>query len=342
MKDTAHPYRKSIIFLAIALVASVVVGSVSIPIPSLVKIIWQRLSQQTIDDPNLQAFATILFALRLPRTILVCMAGAALAGSGASYQGLFRNPLADPFLIGVASGAGLGAVVAMNLDWPYSNIGLLAIPIAAFLAALLTVFVVYQMARVRQSLPTTNLILSGVAVSSFLTAISSFLMLASNGEMRRSFYWLMGGGNLSGWQPVLSMLPYVCIGLTALTLLGHALNVLQFGDEQARQLGLNVSRMRLLIIVASTLASASAIAFTGIIGFIGLIVPHAVRLLWSSDYRKLVPLSIINGAAILLVADILSRILLAPAEIPLGIITALAGAPFFLWVLQRSKKENYW
>jgi len=341
MKNAARPFYISLFLLIIALIASIAIGSVSIPIHDLFYIFSHWLSHQPLQDSDLQAFATILSSLRLPRTVLVCLAGAALAGSGASYQGLFRNPLADPFLIGVASGAGLGAIIAMNIDWPYS-FSLWAIPIAAFLFALFTVFLVYQTARVRRSLPTTNLILSGVAISSFLTSVSSFLMLTSQGELHRSFNWLMGGGNLTGWQPVLAMLPYVCLGLAALTLLGHSLNVMQFGDEQASQLGLNVKRMRLLIILASTLSSASAIAFTGIIGFVGLIVPHAVRLLWTSDYRRLIPLSIINGAIVLLFSDILARILIAPTEIPLGIITSLAGAPFFLWVLQRSKKENYW
>ena len=171
------------------------------------------------------AFTTILFDLRLPRTILVAITGSALAASGAAYQGLFRNPLADPYLIGVASGAGLGAVIAMGIRWAYTGLGLMAVPLAAFSGALLTVFVVYMLARVGHTLPTTNLILAGVAVSSFATALTSFLMLNSTGELRRAIVWLLGGSTLSGWQPVIAILPYVLLGLGALLTTGHALNV---------------------------------------------------------------------------------------------------------------------
>jgi iron complex transport system permease protein len=287
-------------------------------------------------------FDTILFNLRLPRTLLIALVGAALSGSGAAYQGLFRNPLADPYLIGVASGGGLGAVIAMSVRWPYSTVGLLAIPVSAFAGALLTVFIVYQMARIGRTIPVTNLILAGVAVSSFATALTSFWMINSTGEVRRALVWLLGGSTLSGWQPVLAVLPYVLIGMGTLLTLGHALNVLQFGDEQAKQLGLPTERVRRVIIVAATMTTAAAVSFAGIIGFVGLIVPHIMRLVWGGDYRRLLPLAMLNGATLLLVADVLARVVMAPQEIPVGIITALAGGPFFLWVLRRSKQQMYW
>jgi iron complex transport system permease protein len=273
---------------------------------------------------------------------LIALVGAALGGSGAAYQGLFRNPLADPYLIGVAAGAGLGAVLAMSFRWPYTFLGLLAVPAAAFAFALLTVVLVYTLARVERTVPTTNLILAGVAISSFATAVSSFFMLRSQGELRQAIVWLMGGGALSGWQPVLAMLPYILVGLSTLLMMGNALNVLQVGDEQAQQLGIPVERVRRIIIVAASLTTAAAVAFAGIIGFVGLIVPHLVRMLFSSDYRRLLPLSILFGAALLLVTDVLARVVIAPEELPLGVITALAGAPFFLWVLRRAKNQAFW
>ncbi len=291
---------------------------------------------------TLQSYATIIFALRLPRTILIGMTGASLAGSGAAYQGLFRNPLADPYLIGVASGAGLGAVLAMSIKWPYTTIGLLAVPIAAFITAMLTILIVYQLAKVDKTVPTTNLILAGVAVSSLATAITSFMMINASGEIRRSLVWLLGGAAMSGWKPVLAMLPYVIVGVGGLLVTGHSLNVMQFGDEQAAQLGLPVEKVRIFIIIISSLTTAAAVSFAGIIGFVGLMVPHLVRMLWGGDYKKIIPLSIINGASLILVADILARILMAPQELPVGIITALCGAPFFLWILRRSKQQNYW
>jgi iron complex transport system permease protein len=327
-------------FLVLAVMLSIAIGSVFIAPPDL----WRLLAGNggvALPEP-LATYALIIVSIRLPRTALVALTGAALGASGAAYQGLFRNPLADPYLIGVASGAGLGAVIAMSIQWPYSFWGLMAIPMAAFIAALLTVFIVYSLARVGRTVPTTNLILAGVAFGSFATALTSFLMLRSSGEVRRALGWLLGGASQAGWMPVLGILPYLVIGLTILMLSGHALNLLQFGDEQAHQLGLPVTRAKTIILVAASLATAAAVAFSGIIGFVGLVVPHVMRMWFGGDYRRLLPLSLIGGAAALLVADVLARVVLRPQEIPLGIITALAGAPFFLWVLRRSKNQGYW
>ncbi|MDR3575360.1 MAG: iron ABC transporter permease [Anaerolineaceae bacterium] len=342
MNSSTRPFVISLIILAAAVLLSITVGSVFIPPAVLSSLVLTHVFGASIDPAATQTFSTILFGLRLPRTVLVAITGAALAGSGASYQGLFRNPLADPYLIGVASGAGLGAVIAMGVHWPYTEAGLLAIPLAAFAGALLTVFVVYQLAKVGKTIPTTNLILAGVAISSFATALTSYLMINATGEVRRSLVWLLGGASMSGWQPVLAVLPYIVIGLGIQVAMGHALNVLQFGEEQAQQLGLPVEWVRRLVIVTASLTTAAAVSFSGIIGFIGLIVPHLVRLIWGGDYRRLMPLAIISGASLLLLADVLARVVMAPEEIPVGIITALAGAPFFLWVLRQAKQQNYW
>jgi len=289
-----------------------------------------------------ETFRTILLDIRLPRTVLIALVGAALAGSGATYQGLFRNPLADPYLIGVASGAGLGAIIAMSVKWPYTTLGLFAVPLAAFIASLLTVYLVYTFAHIGRTVPTTNLILAGVAVSSFATSITTFLMLRSSGEVRRAIGWLLGGVSLVGWDITLALVPYLAIGMTMLVLTGYSLNLLQFGDDQATQMGLNVRRAKFIIVVAASLVTAAAVSFAGIIGFVGLIVPHIVRIWWGVDYRRLIPLSIISGASVLLIADVLARIVLAPQELPVGIVTALTGAPFFLWVLRGAKNQGYW
>jgi len=327
------PFLASFLVLLIAFILSLAFGSVFI----FHKELWGVL--RGMGD---ETFSFIIWQIRLPRTILVALTGAALSGSGAAYQGLFRNPLADPFLIGVASGAGLGAVIAMSIQWPYSFWGLMAIPMAAFITALLTVFIVYMIARVGQTIPTTNLILAGVAFSSFATSLTSFLMLRSTSEVRRALGWLLGGASQAGWTAILAILPYLVMGLGILLISGHALNLLQFGDDQAQQLGLNVTRIKTILLIAASLATAAAVAFSGIIGFIGLIVPHLMRLWFGADYRRLIPLSIIGGASALLISDIIARIVLAPQEIPVGIITALVGAPFFLWVLRRAKNQGYW
>ena len=329
-----RPYLSSFIFLLITLILSLGIGSIFISPEEL----WRVLSGTNTNE----TFRTILWDIRLPRTVLIASVGAALAGSGAAYQGLFRNPLADPYLIGVASGAGLGAVFAMSIRWPYTTFGLLAVPLAAFIASLLTVYLVYIFANIGGTVPTTNLILAGVAFSSFATSVTSFLMLRSTGELRRAIGWLLGGVSLIGWDVTLALIPYLLIGLTTLVLNGYALNLLQFGDDQALQMGLNVRQAKFIIIVAASLVTAAAVSFAGIIGFVGLIVPHVVRIWWGVDYRRIIPLSIIGGAGALLLADVLARIVLAPQELPLGIITALVGAPFFLWVLRRAKNQGVW
>jgi iron complex transport system permease protein len=339
--SAAHPYRFSFFLLALALLLSVAVGSVFIPPSVLWELLLSQLSGSAI-PAGLHPFATILFALRLPRTVLMALTGAALAGSGAAYQGLFRNPLADPYLIGVASGAGLGAILAMTFGLPGTSLGLFTVPAAAFTGAIITVFIVYQMAKVGKSLPATSLILAGVAVSSFATALTSFLLINASGELRRALVWLLGGSSMSGWQPVLAQLPYVTLGLGALLTMGHALNVMQVGDEQARQLVMPLERVRAGLIVSASLATAAAVAFAGIIGFVGLIVPHVVRLLWGGDYRRILPFSVLGGAIMLLLADVLARVIMAPQELPVGIITSLGGAPFFLWLLRRAKQQNMW
>jgi iron complex transport system permease protein len=342
MKKRVNPFVLSALLVVLAAFLSLMVGSTNISPRIILDVIASAIKgTNSALDPN-GIYATILFDLRIPRLVLLTLVGAALAGSGGAYQGLFRNPLADPYLIGVASGAGLGAVIAMTIQWPYSTLGLMAVPLAAFIGAVGAVVVVTLLARVGKTVPTTNLILAGVVVSSFCTAVSSLLMINATGELRRALVWLLGGATFTGWAPVVAILPYAVIGGGILLAMGHPLNVLQFGDEQAKQLGIPVGRIRWLTVIASTLMTAAAVAYAGIIGFVGLVVPHVIRLLWGGDYRKLIPLSFLGGASLLLFTDVAARTLMAPQEIPVGILTALIGAPFFLWILRRSKSQNYW
>jgi iron complex transport system permease protein len=325
-----------------ALILSVAIGPVNIPPQTIWSILTTSAEGSAPTGDASAMSSTIVLDIRLPHAVLIVLTGAALAGSGAGYQGLFRNPLADPYLIGVASGAGLGAVIAMSIQWPEDLSALFVVPGAAFIGAAATVMIVYSLARIGKSVPTTTLILAGVAISSFATALTSFLMLRSNEQLRRATGWLLGGSLMGGWQPVIALLPYVIVGLAALIAAGHALNVLQFGEEQASQMGLPAERVKFWLVLAASLTTASAVAFSGIIGFIGLIVPHVVRLLWGADYRRLLPLSIVGGGTVLLIADLLARTVLAPQVLPIGVVTALAGAPFFLWVLRRAKNQGYW
>ncbi|MCZ2120814.1 MAG: iron ABC transporter permease [Anaerolineales bacterium] len=327
------PFLICFALLIFAIVLSIGIGSVFLsPLE-----IWN-----TLIGRGAETAVAILWKIRLPRTALVLLTGAGLGISGASYQGLFRNPLADPYLIGIASGAGLGAVVAMSFQRSYSFWGLFIVPLTAFVTALLTVALVYAIARIGHTVPTTNLILAGVAVSSFATSLTSFLMLLSSDEMRRALGWLLGGSIQNGWTSILAILPFIALGVITLLSSGYALNLLQFGDDQAQQLGLNVTRTRTLILIAASLVTAASVSFSGIIGFVGLVVPHLMRMWVGADYRKLLSLSLVGGAFVLLIADVISRVILAPQEIPVGIVTALAGAPFFLWILRRAKNQGFW
>jgi len=337
-----HPYLVMAFLLLFAVLLSIALGAVRIPIGTMVRIFSDNLFRRTVGAAGQDAIETILLAVRLPHTILVLLTGAALASSGAAYQGLFRNPLSDPYLIGVASGAGLGAVAMMSLQGMHSLLGYYLIPLGAFTGAILTVVLVYQLAHVNGMVPLTTLILAGVAFGSFASALTSFLMLRDDGAVYRAIAFLMGGSPIAGWQPVLAVLPFMMFGIGALLLSGHILNLLQFGEEEARQMGLDVDRAKIFVIVAASMTTAVAVAFSGVIGYIGLIVPHIIRLVWGPDYKRLIPLSILGGAITLLLSDVLARVLIAPSTIPVGIVTALAGTPFFLYILRRAKREVFW
>jgi iron complex transport system permease protein len=337
-----RPYLLNALLLLIAFVFSIALGAVFIPPGTILRILAGRIVGIHVIPNWPESFTSIIMAVRLPHTVLVVLTGAALGSSGAAYQGLFRNPLADPYLIGVASGAGLGAVSAMSLNWPTDLLGLYLIPVGAFAGAILTVLLVYNLARVNGMVPLTTLILAGVAIGAFASALTSFLMLRTDLQLHRAISFLLGGSPIAGWDPVIAALPYMIAGMGLMFLSGHMLNVLQFGEEEARQMGLNVDRAKVFIIIVASLTTAVAVAFSGVIGFVGLIVPHVIRIQWGPDYRRLIPLSILGGGSALLLADMLARILLAPSTLPVGIVTAIAGAPFFLWILRRAKREVFW
>lgn len=322
-----------------AALASAAVGAVAIPPGVVARMLLDRLPLFEIQNDWPAAFATILYEIRLPNLALTALTGMALGGSGAAFQALFRNPLADPYVIGIASGAGLGAVLAMALRWPANLLGMAAVPAAGFVGALITVGVVYRLASVGKTTPVTTLILAGVAVSSFATAVTTLILLLSTSELHRAVTWMVGGFSLGGWEPVLASLPYLAIGLGVLVLLGRPLDVLQFGDEQASQLGLDVDRLKLVVVITASLAAATAVAFSGIIAFVGLVVPHLTRLLWGPSYRRLVPLAALGGASFLLLADIVARSAMPPRELPVGVVTSVIGAPFFLYLLARAKGQ---
>ena len=318
------------------MLVAIVVGSVAIPIDTVIVVLWHWLRNipETVIPSNL---VTIIVTIRLPRVVMVMCAGAALGGAGAAYQGLFRNPLADPYVIGVASGAGLGAISAVALSGALAFAWYL-MPLGAFVGALLVVGLVYLLARGNAQYTNTDLILAGVALAALANALTTYIMLNIGRQLSQLLGFLLGGATIVGWDAVELMVVSVFIGMTMLLIAARDLNVLLFTEEQARFLGINVARIRALVVIGATLMTATAVAFHGLIGFVGIIVPHSVRLFVGGDHRRLIPLSACYGAVFLLLADMLARTIQSPQEIPVGIVTACCGAPFFLWQLRATKK----
>jgi len=314
--------------LGITIFLSLGIGAVAIS-PAEV---WAALRQDPVSTGA--ATRTIILDFRLARALLAAVTGAGLAGAGAAFQGLFRNPLADPFIIGASSGAALGARLAIILGWTTTWVGFGPVPLAAFGGALLAVGLAYSISELSGQVTTLTLLLAGTALSSFFSAGVSLLVVLNDHDLTKVFFWLLGGFSGRSWNDLWVTLPYVFIGLAGLGLLARPLDVLAFGEETAQGLGVPVQQVRLLIVLAAALATAAAVASSGIIGFVGLIAPHIARMLWGPVHSRLLPTSALLGALLLIAADTAARTVLAPVELPVGVLTALMGAPFFLYLLR--------
>jgi len=276
----------------------------------------------------------IFWSLRLPRVLTGVFSGAALAAAGLAFQALFRNPLATPFTLGTASGASLGATFYIWTGWSFAVAGISGLTLFAFLGALLSLAVIYGFSHLRKGYPTETMLLAGVAIGFLFSSIILLLQYLSNqAHSLRILRWLMGGLEVVGYRPVLEPLPFILLGLTLVILLRYDLNLLSLGEDLAVSRGLNLARVKLLIIVAVGLMVGAVVSVAGPVGFVGIMVPHVCRLLLGPDHRVLAPAALLMGGAFLPLCDGLSRILVAPAELPVGIITALLGGPFFIWLL---------
>lgn len=290
----------------------------------------------SLDSGVSEAQWNIVWQIRAPRVVLAALVGAMLSLAGASYQGVFRNPLVDPYLLGVAAGAGLGATVAFAVGRETTTTWAIdPVPLAAFVGGLVAVVLTYTIGTAfGRSRSATTLVLAGVAVTSLATAMQTFVLQRNNDVVRQVYSWILGRLTSATWGDVRLVLPY--IGVSAITLLSYRriIDVLRVGDDEARALGVNVAMVRIIVVLAATLGTSAAVAVSGLIGFVGIIVPHAIRLLAGASNRIVMPLSMFAGAAFLIAADVPGRILTSPSETPIGVVTAFFGAPFFLFLLR--------
>ncbi len=326
------------LLLVSVLVAWLAVGAVRIPLGTGLRLTAWKLGlagRPRVPSPD----EVILFQLRLPRVLLAGLVGAALAVAGALFQGLFRNPLADPAIIGVSSGAALGGILVIVLAGgaAASVAGGLGIALAAFAGALVAALVVYRLARIGPTVQVTALLLAGVAVAAMISAVISLVMSLANERVDQIYFWLLGGFGAAGWSPLAAATPLIAVGLVGALLLRNELNLLALGEERAAQLGVDVARVKRRCIVVGSLLAAAAVSVAGVIGFVGLMTPHVLRLVVGADNRRLLPAVLLAGPAFLILADLAARTVVAPQELPVGAITALLGGPFFLFLLRRQR-----
>jgi iron complex transport system permease protein len=327
----------AVAFLLASLAIGVLAGPVDLGVGAVLESAGARLHLPGVTSSLTPTEEAILWEIRVPRVVLAALVGAMLALAGATYQGVFRNPLADPYLLGVAAGAGLGATVAIAY-LPEGLRGQRAIPAAAFVGGVVAVLLTYAVGRsARRERDAATLVLAGVTVAAFFTAWQTFVQQQNAETLQQVYSWILGNIPSTGWADVVLILPYVAVAAVVILSLRRVVDVLSLGDDEAAALGVDVRRVRIALVAAATLGTAAAVAVSGLIGFVGIIVPHAIRLVSGVGYRALLPLSVVVGAGFLVLADVIARTALSPAEIPLGVVTAFFGAPFFALVLRTTR-----
>lgn len=327
--------------LLFSVVVSLSLGSASLPLSEVWSILLHRvpgLSKLVGRGEWAMSSEQIVLKIRMPRVVLAMLVGACLSLAGAGFQGVLRNPLADPYTLGVASGSAVGAAFLMLTGLQFAGLGKWTIPVVAFGTGLLSLFIVLRLARDQGKIRMETLLLSGVVLQAFLGSLVSFMVSLSDKVVNDIVFWLLGSLALRGWVFDGVLVPYLLIGFVVLMCYARSLNLFTLGERQAAHLGVRVERTKIVVLVVSTLMTAGAVAIVGTIGFVGLVVPHLVRLLVGPDHRLLLPLSVLLGATYMLWADTIARTLLSPTEIPIGVVTAFIGAPFFAYLLKRRKR----
>lgn len=314
-------------------------SSVTVPIPTILHIISEKIFHISWLEDVQKNEEMIIWNIRLPRVVLAFCVGASLSLAGAAFQGLLRNPLADPYTIGVSSGASLGAVIVLFFQFSIIGLGTFTLPVVSIISGLLTLLVVFGLVRLSsRSLAVETIILAGIIISSFIGALVSLIIsLGDKDAMTQIIYWLYGSVGMRGWDYVQLIIPFMIVGALILFYHYRELNALALGEEAADHIGVDVKRGKTFVLIGASLLTGAAVAVSGSIGFVGLVIPHLVRLIVGPNHRHVLPLSLLIGGSFLILADLIARVLIAPKELPIGVITALIGAPVFAFLLIRER-----
>ncbi|HIW34940.1 MAG TPA: iron ABC transporter permease [Candidatus Paenibacillus intestinavium] len=330
----------AMLLLFITIITAITIGSSGISLADVWGILWHSLPFN--DDAQLyysNGEIAIVTQIRLSRVLLAALVGACLALAGVGFQGVLRNPLADPYTLGVASGSSVGAAFIILMGYQML-LGLWTIPLVAFGTGIVTLFGVIALAKTQGSMQIQTLVLAGVIIQSFLGSFVSLMVSMSEGVVNQILFWIMGSISMKSWEHVYILFPFLIITLPILMYFGQILNLLALGEREAAYMGVNVERSKIIVLILCTLLTAAAVSVSGVIGFVGLVVPHLLRLMVGPDYRILIPLSAIGGGIYMIMADTVARIALSPKELPLGVVTALIGAPIFTYLLTKKKHKE--
>lgn len=341
MRNNALKYVLALTFFIFATLFAISIGSVSVSIPDIIKVIGREALRLPIGSEVEPMYTSIVYEIRLPRVILAGLVGASLAIAGAAFQGLLRNPLAEPYILGVSSGASVGAVSTLFFGISIPVIGIYTLPFLSILTALTTIlFVLYFAKKIDRMMRVETIILTGIIFSSFLGAFISMIIALTGDELQQIIGWLLGSVSMRGWKYVGIILPFFILGSLILLMNVKELNAMSLGEERAQHLGVDVGKRKLLILLACSILTGAAVAVSGTIGFVGLVIPHLTRKLWGPDHTHLLPLSMIVGAGFLILTDLFSRTIISPQVLPVGVVTALVGAPIFAVILIRQRKGS--
>jgi iron complex transport system permease protein len=340
MRSKLFSYIFAVVFLVSAALFAISIGSVSVPILDIIRVIGREIFQFPVQEVD-PMYVSIVYDIRLPRVVLAGLVGASLAIAGAAFQGLLRNPLAEPYILGVSSGASVGAVSTIFFGLSLPVIGAFTLPFLSILTALATILIVLSFAkRMDRTMRVETIILTGIIFSSFLGALISLIIALTGDELQQIIGWLLGSVSMRGWSYVGIILPFFIIGSLLLLLNTKELNAMSLGEDRARHLGVDVGKRKLIILLAGSILTGAAVAVSGTIGFVGLVIPHLTRKLWGPDHTHLLPLSMLVGAGFLILTDLLSRTIISPQVLPVGVITALVGAPVFAVILIRQRRKG--